>query len=50
LNEYLHFDIKSVKGNVLQQDIIIETEELTKVMIMGGLDIYYVGEKGRVEI
>ena len=40
------FDIKSVKGNVLKQDIIIETEELTKVMIMGGLGVNYVDKKG----
>jgi len=50
LNEYLHFDIKSVKGNVLKQDIIIETEELTKIMIMGGLEVNYVERKGRREI
>jgi len=46
LSKTIPFDIKSVKGNVFKQDIIIETEELTKVMIMGGLGINYVGEKG----
>jgi len=50
LSKTIPFDIKSVKGNVLQQDIIIETEELTKIMIMGGLGVNYVGEKGRREI
>jgi hypothetical protein len=49
-SELLPFDIKSVKGNVLKQDIIIETEELTKIMIMGGLGVNYVGEKERREI
>lgn len=44
------FDIKSVKGNVLKQDIIIETEELTKVMIMGGLGINYIDNKASKEI
>jgi hypothetical protein len=34
----------------LIQDIIIETEELTKIMIMGGLGVNYVGEKGSREI
>jgi hypothetical protein len=46
LSKTIPFNIKSVKGNVLNQDLIIETEELTKVMIMGGLGINYVGEKG----
>jgi len=49
-SKLLPFDIKSVKGNVLKQDIIIETEELTKIMIMGGLGVNYVGEKGSREI
>ena len=44
------FDIKSVKGNVLKQDIIIETEELTKIMIMGGLGVNYVEKKKALEI
>jgi len=50
LSKIIPFDIKSVKGNVLKQDIIIETEELTKVVIMGGLGVNYVERKGRVEI
>jgi len=49
-SKLLPFDIKSLKGNVLKQDIIIETEELTKIMIMGGLGVNYVEEKGRREI
>ena len=49
-SKIIPFDIKSVKGNILKQDIIIETEELTKIMIMGGLGVNYVDKKGRVEI
>ena len=49
-SKLLPFDIKSLKGNVFKQDIIIETEELTKIIIMGGLGINYAGEKGRREI
>jgi hypothetical protein len=48
-SKLLPFDIKSLKGNVLKQDIIIETEEMTKIIIMGGLGVNYV-EKGRREI
>ena len=50
LSKLLPFDIKSVKENVFKQDIIIETEELTKVMIMGGLGVNYVERKGSAEI
>jgi len=50
LSKTMPFNIKSVKRNVLKQDIIIETEELTKVMIMGGLGVNYVDEKGSREI
>ncbi|OXA98910.1 hypothetical protein [Flavobacterium pectinovorum] len=50
LSKTIPFDIKSVKGNVLKQDIIIETEELTKVMIMGGLGINYIDKKASKEI
>ena len=49
-SKLLPFDIKSVKGNVFKQDIIIETEELTKIMIMGGLGVNYVEKKGYREI
>ncbi|MDX6181612.1 hypothetical protein SGQ44_06270 [Flavobacterium sp. Fl-77] len=44
------FDIKWVKGNVLQQNIIIATEELSKVMIMGGLGVNYIDKKGSGEL
>ena len=44
------FDINSVKENLLKQDIIIETEEVTKIMIMGGLGINYIDRKGVKEI
>jgi hypothetical protein len=49
-SKLLPFDIKSVKGNVFKQDIIIETEELTKVYMLGGLGVNYVEKKGRREI
>ncbi|MDW8851244.1 hypothetical protein SD960_14155 [Flavobacterium sp. MMLR14_040] len=39
-----------MKRKCFQQDIIIETEELTKIMIMGGLGVNYVGEKGRRDL
>lgn len=39
-SKLLPFDIKSAKGNVFKQDIIVETEELTKVMIMGVMRIH----------
>ncbi|WP_316634089.1 hypothetical protein [uncultured Flavobacterium sp.] len=41
LSKVIPFDVKSVKGNVFQQNIIINTEELTKVYIAGGLGINY---------
>lgn len=44
------FNIKSVKGNVLLQNITVETEESAKVYILGGLGVNYVEEKGRREI
>ena len=49
-SKLLPFDIKSVKGNVFKQDIIVETEELTKIMIMGGLGVNYVERKRSREI
>ena len=49
-SKLLPFDIKSVKGNILKQYIIIETEELTKIMIMGGLGVNYVDKNGCREI
>lgn len=44
------FDIKSVKRNILQQNITVETEELVKVMILGGLGVNYADKKGIREI
>lgn len=35
------FSVKSVKNNVLMQNIIIDSEELTKIYIAGGLGINY---------
>lgn len=49
-SKLLAFDIKLVRGNIFKQDIIIETRELTKVMIMGGLGVNYVEKKGGREI
>lgn len=49
-SKLLPFDIKSVKENVFKQDIIVETEELNKIMIMGGLGVNYVHKKGSGEI
>ena len=44
-SKLLPFDLKTVQGNVFRQDIIIETEELTKVYMLGGLGINYVDKK-----
>lgn len=44
LAKEIPFNIKSVKGNVLQQNIIIASEELTKIYIAGGLGINYTGQ------
>jgi len=41
LAKEIPFNIKSVKGNILQQNIIIAKEELTKIYIAGGLGINY---------
>ena len=45
LAKTIPFDIKSVKGNILQQNIIINTDELSKVYIAGGLGINYLDKK-----
>lgn len=44
------FNIKSLKGNVLLQNIAVETEELTKVYMLGGLGVNYVEKKRSGEI
>ncbi|MNL83562.1 hypothetical protein D3C87_2112430 [compost metagenome] len=44
LAKQIPFNIKSVKGNILQQSIIIASEELTKIYIAGGLGINYTGQ------
>ncbi|WP_456315325.1 hypothetical protein [Pseudomonas shirazensis] len=49
-SKILPFDIKSVKGNVLLQNIAVETEESTKLYMLGGLGVNYVEEKGRRQI
>ncbi|MFW0736273.1 hypothetical protein [Flavobacterium sp. T12S277] len=45
LSKTIPFDIKNVKKNVLQQNIMINTEELIKVYIAGGLGIIYTEKK-----
>lgn len=42
LAKEIPFTIKLVKGNILQQNIIIASEELTKIYIAGGLGINYI--------
>ena len=44
LAKEIPFNIKSVKGSVLQQNIVIASEELTKIYIAGGLGINYTGQ------
>lgn len=44
LAKQIPFNIKSVRGNILQQNIIIASEELTKIYIAGGLGINYTGQ------
>lgn len=41
LSKTISFDIDAVKGNVFQQNIIVNKEELAKVYIAGGLGINY---------
>ncbi|GIQ60071.1 hypothetical protein Flavo103_32070 [Flavobacterium collinsii] len=41
LSKTIPFDIKKVKGKILHQNIMINTEELIKVYIAGGLGINY---------
>ncbi|SHH59099.1 hypothetical protein [Flavobacterium johnsoniae] len=41
LSKEIDFDLKSVKNNVLTQNIIIGAEELTKIYLAGGLGINY---------
>ena len=41
LSKTLEFDIKSVKENVLQQNIEVDPEEFRKIYVMGGLGINY---------
>ncbi|SHH80989.1 hypothetical protein [Flavobacterium defluvii] len=46
LSKTIDFDIKSVKNKVLQQNLIIDADELSRVetLIMGGLGINYSGK------
>ncbi|PBJ06817.1 hypothetical protein [Flavobacterium sp. ACN6] len=41
LSKEIPFNINRVKGNVLEQNIIIASDELTKIYIAGGLGINY---------
>ncbi|MCD0469147.1 hypothetical protein [Flavobacterium sp. JAS] len=54
-NDYYHskmipFNIQSLKGNVLHQDIIIDSEKMSKIYRLGGLGVNYVDKKGSREI
>ncbi|WP_276378484.1 hypothetical protein [Flavobacterium sp. H4147] len=44
LSKTIPFDVKSVKKNILSQNIVIAEEELSKVVIMGGLGVNYIPE------
>ncbi|SNR56443.1 hypothetical protein [Flavobacterium sp. ov086] len=45
LSKIIPFDVKSVKKNVFQQDIIIESETINKVYQLGGIRANFVEEK-----
>ncbi|TDO69965.1 hypothetical protein EV143_11237 [Flavobacterium chryseum] len=45
LSKTIPFDIKSVKNDILFQNIIIAEDELSKIMIAGGLGINYIDGK-----
>ncbi|QSW90329.1 hypothetical protein J0383_05805 [Flavobacterium endoglycinae] len=45
LSKTIPFDVKSVKKSILSQNIVIAEEELSKVVIMGGLGVNYIPEK-----
>ncbi|KUJ62261.1 hypothetical protein AR687_09615 [Flavobacteriaceae bacterium CRH] len=45
LAKAIPFDIKSVKNNILIQNVIIAEDELSKIMIAGGLGINYIDGK-----
>lgn len=45
LSKTIPFDIKSVKNNILLQNINIAEGELSRIMIAGGLGINYIPEK-----
>ncbi|MFH7000051.1 hypothetical protein ACHRVZ_19170 [Flavobacterium sp. FlaQc-57] len=45
LSKEIPFAVESVKNNILLQDIIIAEDELTKIMIAGGLGINYIKDK-----
>lgn len=45
LSKVMPFDAKSVKNNVFQQDIIIESETINKVYQLGGIRANFVEEK-----
>lgn len=44
LSKTISFDVKSVKKSILSQNIVIAEEELSKVVIMGGLGVNYIPE------
>ncbi|MBO9586963.1 MAG: hypothetical protein J7574_22615 [Flavobacterium sp.] len=50
LSKAVNFDVNLVKDNVLNQNIIISAEELSRIYIAGGLGINYISEKRTKEI
>lgn len=45
LSKMIPFNMKSVKKNVLLQNILIDTSELSKMHIAGGLGVNYIDVK-----
>ena len=45
LSKIIPFNMKSVKKNVLLQNILIDTSELSKMHIAGGLGVNYIDVK-----
>jgi hypothetical protein len=50
LSKTIPFDVKLVRENVFLQDISVDTEQGTKVYMLGGLGINYIDRKGIKEI
>ncbi|MNG23559.1 hypothetical protein D3C84_1081800 [compost metagenome] len=50
LSKTIPFDVKLVRENIFLQDISIDTEQGTKVYMLGGLGINYTDRRGIKEI